>query len=235
MLVALCFTSCSFFTTSLGTSFKRDLSDTYDKMSTSELADMITDPQLMCDPDAGKQLLASLGEKDDLTSLKPEVQNDILNLMVNSTISTEAITSVIDTLTNAGDNSDPADIISGVLDNINAVDTKATVALLDESNIGNLNPSTAALAAVSLVAQVAKSSDIFNKLDDVMTELGTVAQTPDSGRDAAISTAVSNLGIKTEDVEALEVAFKAVASLADSNAELFPGITLGSLFGAQQP
>lgn len=236
MLAALSFTGCNFFTTSLGTSFKRDLSDTYDKMSTDDLADMITDPQVISDPQAGKQLLETLGERDpeDLKKLSPEAQDDILNLMVNSTISTEAITSAIDTLTNAAEGSDPAEIVSAILNNINEVDTKAAVALLDDSNIDNLEPSTAALAAISLVAQVAKSQHETNPEctgEVVMGHVGKIL-----GGQETPQAAMSAIGITegSPEAEALEAALGVVDHFMNSgeSVEIFPGFDLSTILGS---
>ena len=77
---------CDFFTTSWGTGARRNLEDTYSRLSSSELADLISDPNLINDTEAGKQLLAALGKKDDLSSLSVEQKNAVLNLSVNSSI-----------------------------------------------------------------------------------------------------------------------------------------------------
>ena len=92
-------------------------------------------------------------------------------------------------------------------------------------NLENLSGSSASLAMVCVVAQVAKSSELTENLDKVMEDVDKVingGMTTDQ--------ALADLEIKAEDRDALEAAFNAAVKLKELDAEIFPGMTIGSLF-----
>lgn len=230
-LVILCMCSCSFFTTSWGTGLKRDLSDTYGKMNSSDLAEMIKDPSVINDKDAGKELLKELGKRDDLSKLSQDEQTDVLNLMVNSSISSDSITSIIDKVSNSDDSTDATQLVEDILNLVDTVDTGAAKSILEDTdNIKNLDPSSAALATVCLVAQVAKEvngigSDVLvEKLSTVMS----AADNSDAELESTIDTVIAELNL-ADQVDTMKVALKAAAELVKLDAEIFPGMELSSL------
>ena len=219
--------TCDFFTNSWGSDLKRDLSDNFSKMKSDQLAGLISTPSIMKDKEASKKLLNELGKRDDITSLPAEDKNTVLNLMVNSSISAESLASIINEVSNAGSGSDPVELIDNILSNVESCDVGAAVAILtDVEKLDDLSDSSASLAMMCVIAQVAKSSEITDKLDKVMEDMGKVIK---GGMTA--DQAVTDLGIKSEDVEALKAAFGAASKLKDLDAEIFPGMTMGSLFG----
>lgn len=238
-LLMVCMTSCSFidatcdfFTGSWGTGLKRDFSETYGKMDSEQLAGMITDPAIMNDKEAGLNLLVELGKRDDIASLPAEEKNNVLNLMVNGSISTDTISSALDQLTGDG-NGDPAEIANSILSNVGETDIEAAKQILnDTAHIEDLSPSSASLAAISIIAQVIKSEDLVNKVNDVMTEIQNVMSAgDDSAKEAAFDAAVARLSISDESAESLGIAVKAIGELSRLNAEIMPGLSLGSLLG----
>ena len=222
--------SCDFFTNSWGTNLKRDLSDNFSKMKSDQLAALINTPSVMNDKEASKKLLDELGKRDDITSLSAEDKNTVLNLMVNSSISAESLSSIINEVSNAGSGSDPKQLIDNILSNVDSCDVGAAVEILnDVDNLENLSGSSASLAMVCVVAQVAKSSELTENLDKVMEDVDKVINGGMTGM--TTDQALDDLEIKTEDRDALEAAFKAAVKLKELNAEIFPGMTIGSLFG----
>lgn len=215
--------TCDFFTNSWGTNLKRDLSDNFSKMKSDQLAALINTPSVMNDKEASKKLLDELGKRDDITSLSAEDKNTVLNLMVNSSISAESLSSIINEVSNAGSGSDPKQLIDNILSNVDSCDVGAAVEILnDVDNLENLSGSSASLAMVCVVAQVAKSSELTENLYKVMEDVNG-GMTTDQ--------ALEDLKIKAEDRDALEVAFNAAVKLKELDAEIFPGMKIGSLFG----
>lgn len=215
--------TCDFFTNSWGTNLKRDLSDNFSKMKSDQLAALINTPSVMNDKEASKKLLDELGKRDDITSLSAEDKNTVLNLMVNSSISAESLSSIINEVSNAGSGSDPKQLIDNILSNVDSCDVGAAVEILnDVDNLENLSGSSASLAMVCVVAQVAKSSELTENLYKVMEDVNG-GMTTDQ--------ALKDLEIKAEDRDALEVAFNAAVKLKELDAEIFPGMKIGSLFG----
>lgn len=217
--------TCDFFTNSWGTNLKRDLSDNFSKMKSDQLAALINTPSVMNDKEASKKLLDELGKRDDITSLSAEDKNTVLNLMVNSSISAESLSSIINEVSNAGSGSDPKQLIDNILSNVDSCDVGAAVEILnDVDNLENLSGSSASLAMVCVVAQVAKSSELTENLGKVMEDVVIKGgMTTDQ--------ALNDLEIKAEDRDALEAAFNAAVKLKELDAEIFPGMTIGSLFG----
>lgn len=219
--------TCDFFTNSWGTNLKRDLSDNFSKMKSDQLAALINTPSVMNDKEASKKLLDELGKRDDITSLSAEDKNTVLNLMVNSSISAESLSSIINEVSNAGSGSDPKQLIDNILSNVDSCDVGAAVEILnDVDNLGNLSGSSASLAMVCVVAQVAKSSELTENLDKVMEDVDKVIK-----GEKTTDKALDDLEIKKdEDRDALKAAFNAAVKLKELNAEIFPGMTIGSLF-----
>ena len=215
--------TCDFFTNSWGTNLKRDLSDNFSKMKSDQLAALINTPSVMNDKEASKKLLDELGKRDDITSLSAEDKNTVLNLMVNSSISAESLSSIINEVSNAGSGSDPKQLIDNILSNVDSCDVGAAVEILnDVDNLENLSGSSASLAMVCVVAQVAKSSELTENLKKVMEDVKGGMTTDE---------ALVDLEIKDEDRDALKAAFNAAVKLKELDAEIFPGMTIESLFG----
>ncbi|MCR5612852.1 hypothetical protein [Treponema sp.] len=235
VLALCCFTSCSFFTTSWGTGARRNLSENFSKMSTSDLADKISDPTIINDEDSARALLATLGNRNDLSSLNTAQMTSVLNLTSSASISTEVISSATSLISSAGSTSDVGSIISGILSQVGDADTTAAVTILsDTNNLAALPPSTVAMATISVVAQVAKSENVSDDIQTIQDQIETVFQNPNASIDDAVE-AIIGTDASEESTQALTVAlqtFKYYATEAP-DAELFPGVSLSSIFGSQ--
>lgn len=241
-LFVMCMTSCAFvdaangfFTSSWGTGLKRDLSETYGKMESKELAGMINDPAIMNDKAAGQQLLVELGKRDDVKNLSAEDKNSVMNLMINSSIDAETIASVVSELTksDSSQSANPEEIAKEIISSIDKTDVEAVKQILkDTEHLDDVDPSSAALATVCLVAQVAKNVDSSINYDIVQQKVEDIMNaSDDSTRTEKIDDAKTSLGLSDDDVDSLKVAVNAAVKLGDLNAEVFPGITIKSLFG----
>lgn len=219
--------TCGFFTTSWGTELKRNLSETYGKMESKQLADMIDDPAVMNDKDAGKQLLVELGKRDDVKNLSAEQKDNVLNLMVNSSVSTESVAAIVSEISNANGSSDMGEVAKSILSQIEETDTAAVVQILkDVEKLPEVSGSSACLAVVCVVAQVAKNSNAANDTDKVMTTIKDVM----GGK--TVDDAATELGITGDDKDALQAAIDAASKLQSINAEILPGVKISDLFGA---
>lgn len=236
VLIMFLITSCSFFTTSLGTGLKRDLSETYSKVNTKNLAQMINDSSIISDREAGKTLLEELGKRNDISSLSPSSQDDVLSLMVNSSISTETLTSTLKTLENAsGESVDAKKIAKDILSSIDTVDVGATKEILkNTSNFTNLTDTTVALATVCLVAQVAKDADltdtdkITQEIQKVIDNGGTTTRVDD-----AVNSILAGKSSSEENKESLKIALESAKQLKTNDAEVFPGVKFSDLFDSK--
>lgn len=218
--------TCDFFTASWGTSLKRDLSETYGKMDSKQLADMIEDPAIMSDREAGKELLVELGKRDITEELSAEQKDDVLNLMVNSSITTDSLAAIVNEVTNVDGNTDPKVLASTILGQIDSADTKAVVKILsDIEKLPEVSGSSACLAVVCVVAQVAKNSDVADSPDTVMS---TIKDFMTGSKD--MDQVATTLGISNDDKEALKAAIDAAGKLAEIDAEIFPGVKLSAIF-----
>lgn len=234
ILIMFLITSCNFFTTSLGTGLKRDLSKTYSKVDTKNLAQMINTSSIISDKEAGKTLLEELGKRNDISSLPPSSQDDVLNLMVNSSISTETLTNTLKTLENVNEESDAKQIAKDILSSIDTVDVNATKAILENTeNFENLTDTTVALATVCLVAQVAKDADIVDKTDTITEEIQKVIEGETTIDDAVGAILDGNNG-SDENKESLKIALKSAKQLKDNDAEIFSGVKFSDLFGSNK-
>lgn len=235
-------TSCSFFTSSWGTGLKRDLSQSYEKKNTDQLAQMVTDPGVISDPEAGNQLLTALGTRDNLTDLSSKEQNNVLDLMVGASISADTITTVLDTITSASENSDPVEMISTIIDSMGTTDLAAVTKILDglsdESKFGGdgFDVSSVAMASICVVAQVVKNDAVVENMDTVKDAFQGVLNATEENRQAAIDSAIESMNIQADAIDSVMAALNAVAVISkQEDAELFPGITIGQLMGGTVP
>lgn len=237
ILIMFLITSCNFFTTSLGTGLKRDLSKTYSKVDTKNLAQMINTSSIISDKEAGKTLLEELGKRNDISSLPPSSQDDVLNLMVNSSISTETLTNTLKTLENVNEESDAKQIAKDILSSIDTVDVNATKAILENTeNFENLTDTTVALATVCLVAQVAKDAGIVDKTDMITEEIQKFidGNGETTSVDSAVNAILKGKNDSEENKESLRIALKSAKQLKDNDAEIFSGVKFSDLFGSNK-
>lgn len=241
-LLALSLSSCSgllettesFFTTSWGTGAKRDLSETFSKQSTEELATSISDPEVISDKEASNAILVALGNKDqsEINALSVELKNDVLDLTLNTTISIDSLLSVVDELSTSTEESSAQDVISTILEQFADTDMTAAQTILNNvDEIENLNSSTACLATVCLAAQVMKDID-FKDTENLTTEIETIMNKMDNdGKTAVEAIKEADFGLSEEKQETLAVALNAMQKLTDIDAEIIAGITIGDLLG----
>lgn len=236
ILIMFLITSCNFFTTSLGTGLKRDLSKTYSKVDTKNLAQMINTSSIISDKEAGKTLLEELGKRNDISSLPPSSQDDVLNLMVNSSISTETLTNTLKTLENVNEESDAKQIAKDILSSIDTVDVNATKEILKNTeNFENLTDTTVALATVCLVAQVAKDADITDT-DKITQEIQKFidGNGDTTSVDSAVNAILGGENGSDENKESLRIALESAKQLKDNDAEIFSGVKFSDLFGSNK-
>ena len=235
LIAALCcFTGCSFFTTSWGTGARRNLSENFAKMSTSELADKIEDSAIINDAESARALLSSLGTRSDLSTLNTTQQAAVLNLTSSASISTEVISSATSLISSAGSSANVGELISGILSQVGEADTTAAVTILsDTNNLASLPASTVAMATISVVAQVARTENLVEDIEEIQNQIGTVFQSSNPDIDAAVE-AILGDDPSEQSAQALTVAFQTFQYYATEapDAELFPGISLSSIFGS---
>ena len=94
----------------MGTSARRDLSKNFSKINTNELADLITEPSMINDQEASRQLLESLGQRNDLDSLSSQQQSSVLDLLVSTSITSDTAAQVLDTLQEVSESEDGDEI-----------------------------------------------------------------------------------------------------------------------------
>lgn len=225
---------CSFFTTSWGEGARRDLGNRYAKLSSSELADLISDPMLINDTESSNQLLTALGERDDLSSLSAEQKNGILNLSVNTSITADTVSEILSIVQDAVKSGDDnvEGLVASILEKVNASDTQAVTKLLsDKDKLGELDGKALCLSSVCLVAQVAKKENIVDKADEIQEEIEKIAD-DNTDVDTAVNTILKDLDCSQESKDSLKAALNVVDYLKDSDEELVGGVKISDIFSS---
>lgn len=187
--------SCEMFTTSQLTMFKRDLSDSLKDLPKEDLLNTAADPTLRGDPEGTKQVLKLIGAQD-LSDIKPEQANSILELATDAMLPVSALTSLSDSLiasdgNNSGSSSSPevSDVISSIVKNVPKVDTEAVQKILTNDEYlkdPNTNLETVVMASVAVVA-----GSLANAGFEDQTKINTVIDELTQGIEA-INTANPN-------------------------------------------
>lgn len=233
--IILILAGCDFFTTSWGTGARRNLEDTYSRLSSSELADLISDPNLINDTEAGKQLLAALGKKDDLSSLSVEQKNAVLNLSVNTSITSGTVSGILSAVKDTEDSGNKMEkLVTDILEKVDTTDISAVTQILsDKDSLSQLDDKALCLSSICLIAQVAKKENLLDKTDTIKEEISKLfSKTP---TEDSINTAVGNIADSTcseESKAALKAALNVVCELKDSEESLIEGFKISDMFGS---
>lgn len=234
--IILILAGCDFFTTSWGTGARRNLEDNYSKLSSSELADLISDPNLINDTEAGKQLLAALGKKDDLSSLSVEQKNAVLNLSVNTSITSGTVSGILSAVKDTEDSGNKMEkLVTDILEKVDTTDISAVTQILsDKDSLSQLDDKALCLSSICLIAQVAKKENLLDKTDTIKEEISTLFSNETPTEDS-INTAVGNIADSTcseESKAALKAALNVVCELKDSEESLIEGFKISDMFGS---
>ena len=234
--IILILAGCDFFTTSWGTGARRNLEDNYSKLSSSELADLISDPNLINDTEAGKQLLAALGKKDDLSSLSAEQKNAVLNLSVNTSITSGTVSGILSAVKDTEDSGNKMEkLVTDILEKVDTTDISAVTQILsDKDSLSQLDDKALCLSSICLIAQVAKKENLLDKTDTIKEEISTLFSSETTTEDS-INTAVGNIADSTcseESKAALKAALNVVCELKDSEESLIEGFKISDMFGS---
>lgn len=234
--VVFSLSSCNFFTTSVGKGLARDNSNIYSGQSSSDLVSLASSPEAINDPESSSKILEALGDKSDeeLRGLSGDDKNTVLNLMVGNTITSDTMSDILEEVQNI--NSRPLeDVVDGMLENIEITDTRAVASLLhDETSLSQIDPKTGCLAALCLIAQVAKgdgdlSIDSDSCRQAITDSIGTGA--PDT--DSLATSLASSMNIESpESVNALKSALFCVNYFKDSDEEVFGGKSINDILNA---
>lgn len=234
--IILILAGCDFFTTSWGTGARRNLEDNYSKLSSSELADLISDPNLINDTEAGKQLLAALGKKDDLSSLSAEQKNAVLNLSVNTSITSDTVSGILSAVKDTEDSGNKMEkLVTDILEKVDTTDISAVTQILsDKDSLSQLDDKALCLSSLCLIAQVAKKENLLDKTDTIKKEISKLFSSETPTEDS-INTAVGNIADSTcseESKAALKAALNVVCELKDSEESLIEGFKISDMFGS---
>ncbi|MGN0739273.1 MAG: hypothetical protein ACI4LX_03790 [Treponema sp.] len=231
--IILIFSGCDFFTTSWGTGARRNLEENYSKLSSSELADLISDPNLINDTEAGKQLLSALGKKDDLSSLSVEQKNAVLNLSVNSSITSDTVSEILSAIKDTENSENKMEqLVTDILEKVDSADISAVTQILsDKESLGQLDDKALCLSSLCLIAQVAKQENLLDKTATIKDEISSLFEGK-SNVDDAVNNITASADCSAESNAALKAALNAVCELKDSEASLIEGLKISDLFGS---
>lgn len=235
--IILILAGCDFFTTSWGTGARRNLEDTYSRLSSSELADLISDPNLINDTEAGKQLLAALGKKDDLSSLSVEQKNAVLNLSVNSSITSDTVSGILSAIKDTENSENKMEqLVTDILEKVDTTDISAVTQILsDKESLGQLDDKALCLSSICLIAQVAKKENLLDKTDTIKEEISTLFSsetTTEDSIDKAVDNIAGSADCSEESKAALKAALNVVCELKDSEESLIEGFKISDMFGS---
>lgn len=223
---------CDFFTTSLGTSARRDLSKNFSKINTNELADLITEPSMINDQEASRQLLESLGQRNDLDSLSSQQQSSVLDLLVSTSITSDTAAQVLDTLQEVsesedGDEIDGKKIVKEILNSISDSDVAAATTILsNQDNLKNLDANSICLGAICVVAQVAKTEDVLSdeKIESIISNVETAFKSENPNVSTLVDAIIPDGSEKSR--ESLTAALEAINYLKDCDEEFLLGFDI---------
>lgn len=196
ILIAAIFTlsSCEIFTTSIGKGLARDNTEIYDKQSSVDLIKLAATPEAINDPVVSAQILESLGKKGDLTELSADEKDVVLNLMIGSTITTDTISETLDLMQTLSDDEGVVTLFDTLLNSIEDADINAVVMLLsDEGSLDEMNPFNTMMAAMCVMAQVAKDEEgisTFSNINQAIDQLKT--STPEQVASGSLFTDASD-------------------------------------------
>lgn len=232
-LISVLFFSCDFFTTNLAVNARRNLKDNFSKINTSDLANLITDPSMISDEDASRQLLEELGNRNDLSSLSSEQQSTVLDLLVSTSITSNTAADVLEAIKEASESENPDGeaIINEILNSISSSDVSAVTQILEDTdNLDNLNTKSICLSAICIVAQVAKTENVIDQIDEIKNNISSVYQNENPNIDNIVDTIIPSGS--DESKAALNAALNAVNHLKNNDEEILLGFSVSDLFGA---
>lgn len=240
LLLTVVFTlsSCEIFTTSVGKGLARDNSKIYDKQSSSDLVELASSAEAINDPEISAQILEALGRKEDLTSLSGDQKNTVLNLMIGATITSDAMSSVVENFENLSGDGDIQEIIEDMLNSIGDADTAAVSTLLsDNESLSQLDPLTGCLASLCLIAQVARDENLTDSFSSLESTIGDAT---DVGNDTdnIVESIQSTLGttFSESSANALNAALNCIQYYSNNTngteQGVFGGFSVSDIFGA---
>ena len=202
---------------------------------------MISDPNLINDTEAGKQLLAALGKKDDLSSLSVEQKNAVLNLSVNSSITSDTVSGILSAIKDTENSENKMEqLVTDILEKVDTTDISAVTQILsDKDSLSQLDDKALCLSSICLIAQVAKKENLLDKTDTIKEKISTLFSsetTTEDSIDKAVDKAVDNIAgsadCSEESKAALKAALNVVCELKDSEESLIEGFKISDMFGS---
>lgn len=194
-LAVLVITSCdNMFTTSLFKGFARDLTETMEKVSTDDLINSGTNPDVIGNQESAKAAVEALAKKD-LSNITVEQSENVLKLGTAAILPTstlmDAITSIMDALPEDGENGatgddveseedDETEIITNVITSMIASipkmdNTAITTVLQNEKVLETGDITTVTLATLSLTASALANEGITDS-EKIDTEIGKIGE-----------------------------------------------------------
>lgn len=198
-LAVLVITSCdNMFTTSLFKGFARDLTETMKNVSTDDLINSGTNPDVIGNQESAKAAIEALAEKD-LSNITVEQGENVLKLGTAAILPTstlmDAITSIMNAVPEDGENGateseedDETEIITNVITSMIASvpemdNTAITTVLQNQEVLETGDITTVTLATLSLTASALANEGITDS-EKVDTEMGKIGENvEDMGED----------------------------------------------------
>ena len=194
-LAVLVITSCdNMFTTSLFKGAARDLTETMEKVSTDDLINSGTNPDVIGNQESAKAAVEALAKKD-LSEITVEQSENVLKLGTAAILPTstlmDAITSIMDALPEDGENGatgddveseedDETEIITNVITSMIASipkmdNTAITTVLQNQEVLETGDITTVTLATLSLTASALANEEITDS-EKIDTEIGKIGE-----------------------------------------------------------
>lgn len=205
-IFALVLSGCTLFTTSLGKGLARDNSENYDKQSSDDLIELSLSSEIINDQKESARILAALGKKGDLELLSGEKKDKVLDLLIGTTITSDALADSMNIIKNLSNDSDIVTFFDDMLDNVSSSDTAAVARLLNDNNsLEQMSPLSSCLASMCLLAQAAKIEGENKTFTDMQSVLSDIYSDTMQGQldtpehiTAAIDNAIANNGNITD-------------------------------------
>lgn len=190
IIIALCLilavfsaTSCDMFTSSLFKNQARDLSSTMKNVSTENLIDSGSNPDVVGNPESAKAALEALGEREDLENISPEQATNVCNLASSAILPISNLMGIVDQLMNQttppdqdeedfeenvpsdpengetteNDSQQMLNMFTEILDTVPVVDTTAIETVLNNENlVKEADITSVTMATISLMATAIK-------------------------------------------------------------------------------
>lgn len=157
MIFSLSLLSCEFFTTSLGKKYERkDLSETLKNESTEDLVALLSDSNVLKDPQVINEILIALGDSPEkLLELSIEDQEKILELWTGLTVPMDALS----VFANNSSGTETEDLLESFVEllgetNSDNIDAAATL-LSNPETLENADVMTIAISTMTLIYSIA--------------------------------------------------------------------------------